>query len=83
MFRIFAAVAEFERELFRQQMIAGLSLARARGRNGGRPYTMKPAKLRLAQAASAPCDTKVDHLCKEPGRHAPLLLKGKGQTISL
>src|ERR1700729_1989750 len=45
----------------------GLSSARARGRNGGRPYTMTPAKLRLAQAAMATGDTKVGDLCKELG----------------
>ena len=38
-FGIFAALAEFERELIRERTIAGLSSARARGRNSGRPYT--------------------------------------------
>src|SRR5277367_1466475 len=66
-FGIFAALAEFERELIRERTIAGLSSARARGRNGGRPYTMTPAKLRLAQAAMAKRDTKVGDLCKELG----------------
>lgn len=66
-FGIFAALAEFERELIRERTIAGLSSARARGRNGGRPYTMTPAKLRLAQAAMAKRDTKVGVLCKELG----------------
>jgi hypothetical protein len=42
-FGIFAALAEFERELIRERTIAGLSSARARGRKGGRPYTMTPA----------------------------------------
>ena len=32
-----------------------------------RPYTMTPAKLRLAQAAMAKRDTKVGELCKELG----------------
>ena len=36
-FGIFAALAEFERELIRERTIAGLLSARARGRNGGRP----------------------------------------------
>ena len=36
-FGIFAALAKFERELIRERTIAGLSSARARGRNGGRP----------------------------------------------
>ena len=66
-FGIFAALAEFERELIRERTIAGLSSARARGRNGGRPYTMTPAKLRLAQAAMANRDTKVGDLCTELG----------------
>jgi DNA invertase Pin-like site-specific DNA recombinase len=46
-FVIFAALAEFE--LNRERTIAGLASARARGRNGGRPYTMTPAKLRLGR----------------------------------
>src|ERR1700757_3331794 len=66
-FGIFAALAEFERELIRERTIAGLSSARARGRNGGRPYTMTPAKLRLAQAAMTDRDTKVGDLCVELG----------------
>jgi len=66
-FGIFAALAEFERELIRERTIAGLSSARARGRNGGRPYSMTPAKLRLAQAAMTEHDTKVGDLCKELG----------------
>jgi DNA invertase Pin-like site-specific DNA recombinase len=64
---IFAALAEFERELIRERTIAGLSSARARGRNGGRPYTMTPAKLRLAQAAMAKRETNVGDLCAELG----------------
>lgn len=66
-FGIFAALAEFERELIRERTIAGLSSARAGGRNGGRPFTMTPAKLRLAQAAMASRDTKVRALCSELG----------------
>ena len=50
-FDIFAALAEFERELIIERTHAGLASARARGRNGGRPFKMTAAKLRLAQAA--------------------------------
>jgi DNA invertase Pin-like site-specific DNA recombinase len=46
---------------------AGMAAARARGRNGGRPYTMTAAKLRLAMAAMASRDTKVGVLCSELG----------------
>jgi len=71
-FGIFAALAEFERDLIRERTIAGLASARARGRNGGRPFTMTPAKLRLAQAGMAKRDTKVSDLCKGLGREQPI-----------
>jgi DNA invertase Pin-like site-specific DNA recombinase len=64
-FGIFAALAEFERELIRERTIAGLKAARARGRKGGRPPAMTPTKLRLAQAAMGKPETIVAELCKE------------------
>jgi DNA invertase Pin-like site-specific DNA recombinase len=66
-FGIFAALAEFERELIVERTKAGMAAARARGRNGGRPYRMTPAKLRLAMASMANHDTKVNDLCVELG----------------
>jgi hypothetical protein len=47
-----------------------------------RPYTMTPAKLRLAQAAMAKRDTKVGDLCKELGADGTKPLKRKGQHVS-
>ncbi|GAB3568280.1 recombinase family protein [Spelaeicoccus albus] len=66
-FGIFAALAEFERELISERTVAGLTSARARGRKGGRPYKMTPAKVRLAVASMGQLDTKVGGLCKELG----------------
>lgn len=66
-FGIFASLAEFERELIRERTNAGLAAARARGRKGGRPYTMTAAKVRLAQAAMGKPETSVAELCKEIG----------------
>lgn len=66
-FGIFAALAEFERELIAERTTAGLASARARGRNGGRPYKMTPAKLRLAMASMGRPETKVSALCQELG----------------
>ena len=66
-FGIFAALAEFERELISERTIAGLASARARGRKGGRPFKMTPAKLRLATASMGQPDTKVGDLCTELG----------------
>jgi len=66
-FAIFAGLAEFERELIVERTKAGLAAARARGRRGGRPFKMTPAKLRLAQAAMGKPETKVAELCVELG----------------
>jgi DNA invertase Pin-like site-specific DNA recombinase len=66
-FGIFAALAEFERELIVERTNAGLAAARARGRTGGAKFKMTPAKLRLAQAAMANRDTSVEELCQELG----------------
>ncbi|MBD8031309.1 recombinase family protein [Corynebacterium gallinarum] len=66
-FGIFAALAEFERELISERTKAGLESARARGCKGGRPFKMTPAKVRLAMAAMGQPETSVAALCKELG----------------
>lgn len=66
-FGIFAALAEFERELISERTKAGLASARSRGRKGGAPYKMTSAKLHLAQAAMKQGQTKVSELSKELG----------------
>ena len=64
-FGIFAALAEFERELIRERTIAGLEAARARGRKGGRKFALTKAQVRLAQAAMQSRDTSVAELAAE------------------
>jgi DNA invertase Pin-like site-specific DNA recombinase len=48
-FHIFAALAEFERGLIVERTQAGLAAARARGRTGGRPPALTPAKVKVAR----------------------------------
>jgi DNA invertase Pin-like site-specific DNA recombinase len=48
-FHVFAALAEFERDLVRERTSAGLVAARARGRHGGRPSVMTAHKRQVAQ----------------------------------
>jgi DNA invertase Pin-like site-specific DNA recombinase len=66
-FGIFAALAEFERELIAERTKAGLASARTRGRTGGPPFKMTVAKVRLAMAAMGQPGTKISDLCRELG----------------
>ena len=51
----------------RERTLAGLTAARARGRNGGRTFALSKVQVRLAQAAMAHRDTSVSALCRELG----------------
>ena len=82
-FGIFAALAEFERELIRERTIAGLNAARARGRKGGRKFQLTKAQIRLAQAAMSNRDTSVSELCKEIGVTRATLYRYVGPTGEL
>jgi len=74
-FGVFAALAEFERELIRERTLAGLDAARARGRKGGRKFALTKAQVRLAQAAMGKSETTVTELCKELGITRPTLYR--------
>lgn len=50
-FNMFASLAEFERDVIRERTQAGLSAARARGRQGGRPRGLPVAAASTACAA--------------------------------
>lgn len=49
-FHLFAALAEFERNLIRERTVAGLVAARARGRKGGRKVKLDKSDVRKAAA---------------------------------
>ncbi len=48
-FYVFAALAEFERDVIRERTLAGLSAARARGRVGGRKRALTDEQLQMAR----------------------------------
>jgi DNA invertase Pin-like site-specific DNA recombinase len=66
-FGIFAAFAEFERELVAERTHAGLAAARARGRMGGRPRKMNRSILLMAVAAMADPKAKVADVARQLG----------------
>jgi DNA invertase Pin-like site-specific DNA recombinase len=52
-FTIFAALAQFERDVLSERTRAGLDAARARGRIGGRPTVMTAERVEAASKLSA------------------------------
>ncbi len=64
MFNIFAALAQFERELIMERTRAGLTAARARGRKGGRkPISSLNPKVRMAKKMHEDKSLSIDEIC--------------------
>jgi DNA invertase Pin-like site-specific DNA recombinase len=65
-FHLFAALAEFERDLI-QRTAAGLSAARARGRKGGRPKGVDEKKRKAALALKRDPQYSIKEICEIVG----------------
>jgi DNA invertase Pin-like site-specific DNA recombinase len=85
-FHIFGALAEFERGLIRERTNAGLAAARARGKLGGRPSSLKKEKLQIAKALLRDPNITVEDVAKQLGispstlyRHFPGGRSGVGE----
>jgi DNA invertase Pin-like site-specific DNA recombinase len=74
-FGIFAALAEFERELISERTKAGLKAARARGRKGGRPPKMDVPTLKIAMSAMSDYKTVASDIAKRLGITTATLYK--------
>jgi DNA invertase Pin-like site-specific DNA recombinase len=66
-FHIFAALAEFERELIAERAAVGRHAARARGRLGGRPSKLSPEQITLARARYEGREVTVAEIAKAFG----------------
>jgi DNA invertase Pin-like site-specific DNA recombinase len=66
-FHLFAALAEFERDIIRERTQAGLTAARARGRKGGRPTVLPEKKRAIAQALRKDPSHSVAEICRTLG----------------
>jgi len=66
-FHLFAALAEFERDLIRERTKAGLAAARARGRKGGRPRGVDEKKRKAALALKRDSQSSVREICEIVG----------------
>ena len=87
-FHIFAAVAQFERDIIRERTKAGLKAARARGRCGGRPKGLsKEAKNKALAAETLYKERKlsVSQICNQLSISKPTLysyLRHRGVKIA-
>ena len=72
-FHIFAALAEFERQLIQERTQAGLRVARARGRLGGRPKALQGDKRQLAIQLYQEKKVAVKDICELMGISKPTL----------
>ena len=67
-FHLFAALAEFERDIIRERTKAGLAAARARGRTGGRPEELSKEAQHTAMIADRlyqDGDLTVKQICRQ------------------
>lgn len=72
-FHLFAALAEFERNLIRERTTAGLAAARARGRRGGRRKSLDLEQRRLVVRLYHERQHTVAELCRLMGISKPTL----------
>jgi DNA invertase Pin-like site-specific DNA recombinase len=62
-FHLFAALAEFERDLIRERTRAGLAAARARGKLGGRPKALRSHQAARVRALYNARELSVPEIC--------------------
>ena len=72
-FHIFAALAEFERNLIRERTQAGLAAARARGRLGGRPKSLDENKRKVVVDLYNKKELMVKEICEMMNISKPTL----------
>src|SRR5215472_8898943 len=65
MFHIFSALAQFERRVIQERTQAGLAVARARGKKGGRiPRRAEEPRVRMAYTMSVDQSLSVQDICR-------------------
>ena len=77
-FHVFAALAEFERNLIRERTLAGLTAARARGRVGGRPAKLNDKQIREIKALLTDPAAQVNDIAGRYGVSRTTLYKRVG-----
>ena len=74
-FGFFASLAEYERTLISERTKSGLEAARARGRMGGRPWSLTPTQILGLAQAMKDRTTKPSELARELGITVPTIYR--------
>lgn len=74
-FHIFAALAEFERDLIRERTNAGLAAARRRGSLIGRPRALTTEQIQMARAMMADPELSARQVAEQLGVHRSTLYR--------
>ena len=74
-FHIFAALAEFERDMIRERTSAGLAAARKRGVAIGRPRALTPEQILMAEAMTADPAISTRQVAEQFGIHRSTLYR--------
>src|ERR687893_2887428 len=84
-FHIFGALAEFERDIIKERTNAGLTAARVRGRQGGRPRSSlsDEKKLQMARQMHENKNLPVGDICKALGIPRSTFYKYMKNNLSL
>lgn len=82
-FHVFAALAEFERNLIRERTHAGLAAARARGRKGGRKPSLSPQQVREIKALLRDPSISVTAIAGRYGVSRTTIYKHAGANASV
>ena len=77
-FHVFAALAEFERNLIRERTRAGLAAARSRGRKGGRKPSLNSKQVREIKAILRDPEAQVSDVARKYGVSRTTLYKHVG-----
>jgi DNA invertase Pin-like site-specific DNA recombinase len=80
-FHVFAALAEFERNLIRERTFAGLAAARARGRKGGRKPALDEKQIREIKALMRDPAIRATDVAKRYGIARATLYKYLGNIL--
>ena len=66
-FHVFAALAEFERNIIRERTLAGMKAARARGKLGGRPPKLSEGEMAMAKSLIKANDVPISEIARQLG----------------